>query len=92
MFIVLWMYNFVVTALLQNGSSSKGTSIDDVRRFFEIFDLPSLINPEMFDFLGHFEPPLPTLKLDVINGRSPSSSLPPSFFSVKGREQNGKSL
>ena len=37
---------------------TKGTSINDVRRFSEILTyLPTLLNPKTSDFLGHFEPP-----------------------------------
>ena len=46
----------------------KGTSINDVPRFLAIFDLVLLYN---VPFWGLSWNPLPTLILDVINGRSP---------------------
>ena len=41
---------------------------DDFRRFLTY--LPTFFNPKTSDFLVKFEPPLPTLKSDVINGHS----------------------
>ena len=49
-----------------------GTSINDVPHFLVIFDLPAyLVLLYNVPFLGQFWTPLPTLKRDVINGRSP---------------------
>ena len=54
----------------------RGTSINDVLRFLAIFDLPTYLVPTLpcpitSDFGGYFgPPPLPTLKSDVIYGRS----------------------
>ena len=50
----------------------KGTSINDVRCFLAIFDLPTLTYPITSDLGGggYLGPPLPTLTSDVINGRS----------------------
>ena len=47
---------------------------DDFRRF--LTHLPILFNPKTSDFLSHFEPPLPTLKSEIINGRSLSEKPP----------------
>jgi hypothetical protein len=49
----------------------KGSSINDVQRFYAIFDLPTyLVLPYNVRFLGLSWNPLPTLISDVINGRS----------------------
>ena len=54
----------------------KGTSINDVPCFLAIFDLPTyLVLLYNVPFLGLFWTPLPTLKLDVIYGRSQSISV-----------------
>ena len=59
----LWVFMFKIV--------TKGTSINDVPHFLVIFDLPTyLVLLYNVPFLGQFWPPLPTLKRDVINGRS----------------------
>ena len=47
-----------------------GTSINDVRQFSEIFDLPTYPFQPLKILFGSFWTPLPTLKLVVVNGRS----------------------
>ena len=50
-----------------------GKSINDVQRFLAIFDLPNMSNNVYLittDIQGLFWTPLPTLKSDVIYGRS----------------------
>ena len=61
---------------LKEGVSSKGTSINDVRRFLAIFDLlTNLVLPYNVQFWGLSWTSLPTLISDVINGRSKTINL-----------------
>ena len=75
----MYMYVLVIATVFQSKQMSRstqyqGTSINDVRQFSMIFDLPNYNVRQFLPYNVRFWGvilDLPTLKLDVINGRSP---------------------